>query len=721
MKTIHYWALTLCILFGAFNASGLTVKSGNGLALEIRDDGSLAAVTVNGVSLPLTGAPQFQVREVTAGVSGSVFRALKPVKAAPEGESVAVTAAGEAFEITAKLSPDSAGVRLNTIVRSAERRDRALVLRWVLPVDCTGWQWSGGLGEERPITAGGNDRFGNFASAKVRIPEAGGVNSAQRGGIGNGSYGDAVGMGEFSPYPLACVISGKAGIGAGIDLNRPVMARLLALPGQGIAIEFDLGISPHTFKFPSAAELSWIVFGVDPVWGFRSAIERYSAMHPASFEKRVKKEGIWMPFTAITDVPDFQDFGFMFHETSFRPARKPGEKTIADIDREIGVYSFVYVEPWDIQIAAQKEGPTYDASVSAAYPSGSQREQILRSITFDPFGQWMIRAMEAPWFKTGWALSYTTNPDPDLGRGSRFDQQKSTVIDPALQGGMDGVYFDSWEYFWPMDLNYRVDHMNTADYPLCFSSSLEKPRPAVWHYASEYEMGKAIADDLHANGKLAMGNGFYNIPFTAGIMDLFGCEFSWPGRVSERKERWAYFRTMAGAKPIVVLLNRGMYSDAFMKEPYEGYTVYMNETLFWGVYPSFFSPNASSDPYWKNPKAMEIGRPFFKKFIPLIREVASAGWQPVTRARMQQEALSVERFGPGSDGAVYFTIRSLEDLFDGGPAEIVIESGLFPTAKSLAGMEITSGEKVRLSRKGSVVTGRIAMKKGETKVLRVNP
>ncbi|MHB0929722.1 MAG: hypothetical protein ACYC3W_12610, partial [Candidatus Nanopelagicales bacterium] len=590
MKTLRYAAVSFCffylILSGAPKVSGLTVGTG-GLAFNLREDGSLAAVTVNGVSLPLTVAPRFLIREVTGGINGSVFRPLKSVKAAASGDSVVITEAGDGFEITAKLSPDSAGVRIHATVKSLERRERALVLRWVLPVDCTGWQWSGGLGDWRPITAGGNDRLGNLESAKVRISEAGGVNSAARGGRGDGSYGDAVGMGEFSPYPLACAFSDKAGVGAGIDINRPVMARLLYIPGQGLAIEFDIGLSPNTFKFPNAAELSWVVFGVDPAWGFRSAIERYSAMYPAAFRKRVKKEGIWMPFTAITDVPDFQDFGFMFHETSFRPARKPGDKTVADIDREIGVYSFVYVEPWDIQIAAQKEGPTYDASVSAAYPSGSQREQILRSITFDPQGQWMIRAMEAPWFKTGWALSYTTNPDPDLGKGSRFDNQKSTVIDPALKGGMDGVYFDSWEYFWPFDLNYRVDHMNTADYPLCFSSSLERPRPAAWHYSSEYEMGKAVADSLHASGKLAMGNGFYNIPFTAGIMDLFGCEFSWPGCVSERRERWAYFRTMAVTKPMVVLRNSGMYSDAFLKEPYEGYSVYMNETLFWGVYPSF--------------------------------------------------------------------------------------------------------------------------------------
>lgn len=717
-KTILVIALAMTLLIGVASAKAdVSVGTDSGIRLTFGDNGRMKTVSNAGKALKTTGAETFYIMEATDGLADVSFSILPSMKAEQAGDSANLTARGGGFEVTASISPAGDGLRFGATLKSLERRDRTVVLRWVLPVDCTGWNWSGGIGESHVIGAS-KERYANLVDASVRVSENGGINIAKRGGIGNGTYGDKVGMGEFSPYPLACVFSSETGIGAGIDLNRPVIARLMYLPEQGLVIEFDLGLSPGTFKFPNKAELAWTAYPVESAWGFRSAVEHYYALYPDCFEKRVEREGIWMPFTDITEVPGHQDFGFMFHETGFSPPRNPGDKTIADTDREIGVYSFVYVEPWDIQIAAAKDGLTYDGAVSAEYPKDRRRESIIRSVAFDPWNQWMIRLMYAPWFKTEWAVSYTTNPDPDLGAGSRFASEKRTAIDPALKAGFDGVYFDSWEFFWPFDLNYRSDHINVTDYPLSFSSSLEKPRPAIWHYASEYEMGRAIADSLHATGKLAMGNGFYNVPFTAGIMDLFGCEFEWPGNAGERTERWGYFRTMAAAKPIVVLLNKGMYSDAFTKEPYEGYHVYFNETLFWGVYPSFFSPDAARDPYWKSKESYETGRPYFKKYIPLIREVASAGWSPVTHAHAKQEALSVERFGPGKDGAVYFTVRSLEAPYKGA-VDVLVDMSLFAGKTSFDCFELTEGKKVSSSRKGDVLSCRMNMKQGDTKVLRI--
>src|SRR5690606_21975487 len=56
----------------------------------------------------------------------------------------------------------------------------------------------------------------------------------------------------------------------------------------------------------------------------------------------------------------------------------------------------------------------------------------------------------------------------------------------------------------------------------------------------------------------------------------------------------------------------------------------------------------------------EIGRPFFKKYVPVIREVASAGWQPVPHARAYPESLGLERFGDGT-GDVYLTLRNFSN------------------------------------------------------------
>jgi hypothetical protein len=78
--------------------------------------------------------------------------------------------------------------------------------------------------------------------------------------------------------------------------------------------------------------------------------------------------------------------------------------------------------------------------------------------------------------------------------------------------------------------------------------------------------------------------------------------------------------------------------------------------MAYGFFPSFFSVDASNDPYWQDKKKIENGRPFFKKYIPIIREIAAAGWQPVTYAKCSNADIRVERFG--SRANLYFTLRN---------------------------------------------------------------
>jgi hypothetical protein len=40
-------------------------------------------------------------------------------------------------------------------------------------------------------------------------------------------------------------------------------------------------------------------------------------------------------------------------------------------------------------------------------------------------------------------------------------------------------------------------------------------------------------------------------------------------------------------------------------------------------------------------------RPLFKKYVPLCKRVAEAGWEPLTQARSSDEKVYVERFGAG--------------------------------------------------------------------------
>ena len=49
-------------------------------------------------------------------------------------------------------------------------------------------------------------------------------------------------------------------------------------------------------------------------------------------------------------------------------------------------------------------------------------------------------------------------------------------------------------------------------------------------------------------------------------------------------------------------------------------------------------------------------RHLFKKYIPIIKRIAEAGWEPVTYAKTDNEALYTERYGPDENGNVYITV-----------------------------------------------------------------
>jgi hypothetical protein len=53
---------------------------------------------------------------------------------------------------------------------------------------------------------------------------------------------------------------------------------------------------------------------------------------------------------------------------------------------------------------------------------------------------------------------------------------------------------------------------------------------------------------------------------------------------------------------------------------------------------------------------IENGRPFFKKYIPIIKQIASAGWEPITNAVGNIDIIKIERFGEEKD--LFFTVRN---------------------------------------------------------------
>jgi hypothetical protein len=135
-----------------------------------------------------------------------------------------------------------------------------------------------------------------------------------------------------------------------------------------------------------------------------------------------------------------------------------------------------------------------------------------------------------------------------------------------------------------------------------------------------------------------------------------GTEVNWQPGGSYQPDSDAvmnFRRALCGQKPYCLLMNTD-----FSKLDHGRVERFFQRCLFYGIWPGFFDEAAASkDPYWASAKKYyERDRDLFQKYIPLLRAVTAAGWQPVTLATSANPALFVERFGPGPTGELLFTV-----------------------------------------------------------------
>jgi len=203
--------------------------------------------------------------------------------------------------------------------------------------------------------------------------------------------------------------------------------------------------------------------------------------------------------------------------------------------------------------------------------------------------------------------------------------------------------------------------------PLTFAR--EGNDPALFKGFSVFEFTKWFCDQIHRLGRLTFANGVpYRFTYLCPWLDVLGTETDWVrnGRyVPVSGEQMNLWRTMSGAKPYLLLMNTDY--DVFTPEMVERY---FQRSLFYGMFPGMFSHNAADNPYWQNPKWYNRDRPLFKKYLPLIKRVAEAGWQAVTYGECDNPNIFIERFGPDRTGTLFFTLFNDRDTRQRGTLRI---------------------------------------------------
>ncbi|MBQ9128348.1 MAG: hypothetical protein IJY15_11390, partial [Thermoguttaceae bacterium] len=497
-----------------------------------------------------------------------------------------------------------------------------------------------------------------------------------------------IGGGRLSHYPIGGVLApGRLGgptsetnaIGLGVDPNYPAFYRIaFNAASRELYIAFDVALTPEKptaelrFKLLTArADIFARNSRYNPE-GFRALLDSYREAYPEAFVVRAPNQGNWQPFAPISKVPNQEDFGFQFKE---------GNDEVA-YDDSIGVTTFRYTEPMTWWQSLPKETPkTVDAALELAKKlaadGNAAAQTLLTSGHRDRDGRFCAIFLDTPWCDGAvWSLNDAPGlvklakegklgdaKVPSLGGFETKWNEKiaDDLYGPALppssvslprtpeqfaaaqsRPGLDGEYIDSSEGYVTALLDFDRSHFAGMRTPLVFDAKTK--RPAIYRGLIAFEYVEKIAKDVHARGRLAMANStpgqfFWLVP----QLDVVGTETNW-----NWNDRWSpmsdadllYRRALCYGKPYCFLMNTDF--DKFGADYVEKY---MKRVLAYGMFPGFFSADASTKHYFSNPELYERDRPLFKKYMPLCKAVAEAGWEAQTGATSSDEKVYVERFG----------------------------------------------------------------------------
>jgi hypothetical protein len=492
-------------------------------------------------------------------------------------------------------------------------------------------------GEDRAVTLVYSIPISTENSLWLQDPRQSLTVEAHREYVNAGRF-SAGANGRLSRYPLAALVSGSQGIGLGIDMDRPAFFRVgYNSASRELFLAYDIGLAPEKRD----ARLRFCKFKFDPEWGFRAALAQYYEILPEHFCCRTPEQGIWMPFARISDVNGWQDFGFKFKEGNNE----------TQWDDKNNIITFRYTEPMTWWMSMPKEMPrTLESALAEARrladeESDTRAMALFTSGYHDQKGQFTALMRDTPWCNGAvWSINSMPEIKGDITdfKNKWNPELRERLYGPKAKGDLDGEYIDSSEGYVTDELDFRRDHFAAAETPLTFS--LDSRKPSIFRGLIVLEYIRAIAEDIHAMNKLMMANSTpHNLCWLVPQLDVVGTETDWHpnGTWRPMSDRdMLYKRALCRGKPYCFLMN-----TRFEDFSHELVEKYMKRSLAYGMFPGFFSHNASQGHYFTRPELYERDRDLFKKYVPLCKLVAEAGWEPITLARSSDSHVYLERFG----------------------------------------------------------------------------
>lgn len=576
------------------------------------------------------------VEELTEGVYEPVEG---QVTAQADGVQLNAALARRGLEVQATFRPGPLCLRVDGEIRDTTGKDRAVGLRFALPLDLAGWTWHHDAEERETIAPG----------APYRL-----------------TYACRTGVRECSIYPWAAV-SGPA---AGLSLALPVAQgpRVFVLQHDQrcpeTSLSFFFGLAPDAGQNRRRATFSLVLYPHDPAWGMRSAMQTYYRLFPESFVKRNRYEGylnyanlerfepaghqlVVYSHDRLDDASDFgEGYKFLWHLHGCYDYR---QVACADPQR-----------PADDQVLALLRGmvETEKSKPKWYTPTAETIPKIVRG----PEGEILYIGDTQYWRahegynhtdQAGWGFNFRVNEDPGI---SPFLANVSRTKAQEYSRKADAR---PWDAMFTADAiegymanasgpDYCRAHFRTTLMPLSFGFDSLRPclpntiwdfhHKAWWPISGQYK----IVTHGNANG--------YDQFFTMPYVDVPMTEFDWdpqhPGRLDRFMRAVAYRKIW---RHWHAWNKAGRYAD---KDP-ASVEAHFRRGLACAVYPALSSVQLATGD-------LEPYRPRYRQYVPAIEELSAAGWDPVPYATAG-EGLVVERFGTFAQGELHFTLRNYTD------------------------------------------------------------
>ncbi len=546
-------------------------------------------------------------------------------------------------------------------------QEHAAVIEHILPIDLRGWQWHHDMYTSQRIDADG--QYSNYSD---------------------------FGGHPMARYPICSVTRGSTGLGLAFPMDLPLVVKLEARAAKGLAWHWEVGLSPLTKKFPSSANFRFDITRTQPAEGMRSAMLRYYSLYPQFFVQRLRIHGCWwLGYDPKLEHPE--DFALQFHELD-------GGPSVWDYDDRHGIGTYKYTEPWGAWIGFRFKNPenkglyqakSYDEAV-ALLKEALRQPPDLMGIEPHTFGTLPLRTwadiitrcaiLDADgryYISFGYGnQNFALNPDPDLPEPNRWtvswQYEYLEAATRARRAGheIEGVYLDSVTPWWAARENYRREHWAYADYPLVFSW-WNDGRVCQVQWTEQMQFMAKMAKELHKRGKTVIANIFPPAHlWAAPYVDMFGAG---EGATERYWRDFPWERAIAYRKPISIL----DYELLRTNVPQEKKVAKMHRLLACAIFPG-------GSPFDR--KHAEPVRPLYRRFIPIFRALAQAGWHPLRHAVVEPAEIWLERFGP-RDGLLYFTLHNPTDK--AADASVVLQQAWSRYANA-DGHELVTGASVRM-------------------------